>query len=78
MFDHKHFEKAAKKVLDVFSDQRITDLDLMHVAFYTVVNAYPPEVLDKIIEFAAHVEYERKRIGPDILTSLPPVRTMGA
>ena len=78
MFDHKHFERAAKKILDVFSDQRITDLDLMHVAFYTVVNAYPPEVLDKIIEYAAHVQYEKNRLNGDHLTAVPPVRTMGA
>jgi F0F1-type ATP synthase gamma subunit len=60
--DRSRFAKAADKVLDVFSDGRIRDHDLMYVAFYTVINAYPEVVLDRIIEFAGHVEYERNRI----------------
>ena len=60
--DHKHFEKAAKKILDTFSDERITHHDLMYVALYTVTNAYPKSVLEKIIEFSNHVDYERERL----------------
>ena len=63
--DRSRFQKAAQKVLDVFSDGRIRDHDLMYVAFYTVVDAYPEVVLDRIIDFAAHVEYERNRIKED-------------
>ena len=64
--DHNGFEKAALKLLDVFSDGRITGHDLMYVAFYTVINAYPTEpVLNRIAEFAAHVEFERNRIKED-------------
>jgi len=60
--DRGRFEKAAQKVLDIFSDGRIRDHDLMYVAFYTVVNAYPEAVLDRVIDFAEHVKYERTRI----------------
>lgn len=60
--DHKHFQKAAGKILDVFSDERITYHDLMYVALYAVTNAYPKSVLDKIVDFANHVEYERERL----------------
>lgn len=60
--DRSRFEKSAHKILDVFSDGRIRDHDLMYLAFYTVVNAYPEIVLDRIADFAAHVEFERNRI----------------
>lgn len=60
--DRSRFEKAAQKVLDVFSDGRIRDHDLMYVAFYTVINAYPEVVLDRIIEYTEHVKFERNRI----------------
>ena len=61
--DRSRFEKAAQKVLDVFSDGRIRDHDLMYVAFYTVINAYPEHVLDRVIDFAEHIKYERERIS---------------
>lgn len=60
--DRARFEKAAQKVLDVFSDGRIRDHDLMYVAFYTVINAYPEVVLDRIIEYTEHIKFERDRI----------------
>lgn len=63
--DRSRFEKGAQKILDVFSDGRIRDHDLMYVAFYTVINAYPEVVLDRIADFANHVEYERNRIRED-------------
>jgi hypothetical protein len=63
--DRGRFEKAAYKVLDIFSDGRIRDHDLMYVAFYTVINAYPEVVLDRIRDFADHIEFERKRIKED-------------
>jgi hypothetical protein len=62
MMDHRHFERAAKKILDVFSDEKITQHDLMYVALYTASNAYPKTVLEKIIEYAQHVSYERDRL----------------
>jgi hypothetical protein len=63
--DRARFEKAAQKVLDVFSDGRIRDHDLMYVAFYTVINAYPEIVLDRIVDFVEHVKFERARIRED-------------
>ena len=60
--DRSRFEKHAQRLLDVFSDGRVRDHDLMYLAFYTVINAYPEVVLDRIQEFANHVEYERNRI----------------
>jgi hypothetical protein len=60
--DHDRFRRAADKVLDVFSDGRIRDHDLMYMAFYTVVNAYPEIVLDRVIEYTEHIKYERARI----------------
>jgi hypothetical protein len=60
--DRGRFEKAAYKVLDIFSDGRIRDHDLMYVAFYTVINAYPEVVLDRITDFAEHVKFERERL----------------
>ena len=63
--DRARFEKAAQKVLDVFSDGRVRDHDLMYVAFYTVINAYPEVVLDRIMDFASHIEFERNRIKED-------------
>ena len=63
--DHRRFEKHAIRLLDIFSDGRVRDHDLMYLAFYTVVNAYPEIVLDRIHDFANHVEYERNRIKED-------------
>lgn len=65
MNDPRRYEKAAHKILDVFSDGRIRDHDLMYVAFYTVVNAYPEIVLDRLIDYTEHVKYERQRIRKD-------------
>lgn len=62
MQDIRRFEKAAIKLLDVFSDGRMTTEDLMYVAFYTVIKAYPQDpVLNRVIEFAEQVKWERER-----------------
>ena len=63
--DHRRFEKSAQRILDVFSDGRVTDHDLMYVALYTVVNAYPENVLDRLVDFVNHVTFERERIRKD-------------
>lgn len=60
--DHDRFRRASNKILDVFSDGRITGSDLMYMGFYTVINAYPEVVLDRIIEYTEHIKYERERI----------------
>ncbi len=59
------FQKYADKILDMFSDGSVRDSDLMYVAFYTVINAYPDLVLDRIIEYTEHVKFERQRIKED-------------
>ena len=60
--DPKIFEKSAKKILSVFTDGNITNHDLMYVAFYTTINAYPADpVLDRLEEFVEHVKQERAR-----------------
>lgn len=61
--DMKLYERYSKKILDVFSDGKVTNHDLMYIAFYTVINAYPPIVLDRIIEYTEHVKVERERIA---------------
>lgn len=62
--DHRRFEKAAQKIIDVMSDGRITSHDMIYVAFYTVANAYPVDpVLDRLIEFAEQVKWERERMN---------------
>jgi hypothetical protein len=63
MMDAKRCEKAAAKILDVFSDGRITGTDLMYVAFQTVIQAYPEIVLDRLVEYTEHVKIERERIA---------------
>jgi hypothetical protein len=70
--NHKHFQKAADKILNVFYDMRLADVDLMHLAVYTAAYAENRDVLEKIIEFGEHVKHERNR-----LTSLPPTARMG-
>ena len=37
----------------------------MYLAFYTVINAYPEVVLDRLIDYTEHVKYERDRIRED-------------
>jgi hypothetical protein len=63
MQDIRRFEKHATKILDVFSDGRVTSHDLMYIAFYTVIKAYPLDpVLDRLIEYVEHVKVERQRM----------------
>lgn len=63
--NRNQFQKYADKILEIFSDNRVTDDDLMYVAFYTVINAYPEPVLDRIVEYTEHVKFERQRIKED-------------
>lgn len=63
--NRNQFQKYADKILQIFSDNRVTDEDLMYVAFYTVINAYPEVVLDRIVEYTEHIKLERQRIKED-------------
>lgn len=60
--NRQQFAKYADKILAIFGDGRVTNHDLMYVAFYTVINAYPEVVLDRIIEYTEHIKFERERI----------------
>jgi hypothetical protein len=60
--DTGRYEKSANKLLDVFSDGRLTNYDLMYVAFYTAMGARTDGILDRVIEFAEHLKIERQRI----------------
>lgn len=60
--DMKLYERHAKKILDVFSDGKVTNHELMYIALYTVINAYPTVVLDRIVEYTEHVKWERERM----------------
>lgn len=65
--DRARFQKAASKILDIFSDGRIRDHDLMYVAFYTVADAYPLDpVVDRLLDYAEHVKFERDRLREDM------------
>ena len=61
--DMRLFERESKKILDVLSNGRITNNDLVYVAFYTAVNAHPrAQVIERLIEFTEHVKVERERL----------------
>lgn len=56
--DVQRLEKAATRIVDAFSDMRITDQELMYVAMYTVIKAQPPTILERIVEFGEQVKWE--------------------
>jgi hypothetical protein len=78
--DHKMYEKAARKIVDIFSDSRIDDMGVVHTAMYTANYAYPSDIAEKIIEFGEHLKYESNRLRYDrqTLTLDYDYATMGA
>lgn len=78
--NHQMYEKAAKKIVDIFSDSRIDDMGLVHTAMYTANYAYTTNIAEKIIEFAEHLKYEHNRLSFDrgTLTLHYDYATMGA
>jgi hypothetical protein len=56
--DMRRIERAADKLVDVFSDIRIEERELVYVAMYVVMRAQPKEVLDRVIEFGEQVKWE--------------------
>lgn len=58
--DAKRMERAASKIVDAFSDMRITDQELIYVAMYTVMKAQPTIIVERIVEFGEQVKWEIK------------------
>jgi len=56
--DTRRIERAADKIVDVFSDIRIEERELVYVAMYVVMRAQPKEVLDRVVEFGEQVKWE--------------------
>lgn len=56
--DVRRIEKSADKIVDAFSDMRVTDDELMYVAMYVVMRAQPRQILDRVIEFGEQVKWE--------------------
>lgn len=56
--DARRIEKAADKIIDVFSDLRIDDKELMYVAMYVVIRSQPRHILDRVVEFGEQVKWE--------------------
>lgn len=54
----RRIERAADKLVDVFSDMRIEERELVYVAMYVVMRAQPKEVLDRVVEFGEQVKWE--------------------
>jgi hypothetical protein len=56
--DIKRLERMADRVLDVFSDMRVSDHELIYVAMYTVIKSYNRDVVARVIEYGKQVEWE--------------------
>ena len=56
--DVKRIEKAAERIVDAFSDLRITDQELVYVAMYAVIKAQPVQILERVVEFGEQVKWE--------------------
>ena len=77
---HQIYEKAAKKIVDIFSDSRIDDMGIVHTAMYTANYAHGSNIAEKIIELGEHLKYESNRLKfeRDTLTLDYDYATMGA
>ena len=56
--DVKRIEKAADRIVDAFSDMRITDQEMIYVAMYTVIKAHPVQILERVVEFGEQIKWE--------------------
>jgi hypothetical protein len=57
MMDVKRIERGADKIIDVFSDLRVEDKEIMYVAMYCVIKSNDV-ILERIVEFAEQVKWE--------------------
>lgn len=51
-------DRSAKRIIDAFSDIRVTDGDLIYVAARVAMTAYPNDILYRIIEFTEQIKWE--------------------
>jgi hypothetical protein len=58
MMDAKRIERIADKIVDAFSDMRVTDDEMIYVAMYVVMKAQPPEILYRVVEFGEQIKWE--------------------
>jgi hypothetical protein len=56
--DVTRIEKAADRIVDAFSDMRITDQEMIYVAMYTVIKAHPVQILERVVEFGEQIKWE--------------------
>lgn len=56
--DANRLSKMADRIVDTFSDMRVTDEELMYVAMYTVIRSQPRTILERIVEFGEQVKWE--------------------
>ena len=56
--DANRISKMADKIVDVFSDMRVTDDELVYVAMYTVMRAQPRQILERVVEYGEQVKWE--------------------
>jgi hypothetical protein len=56
--DANRISRMADKIIDAFSDMRITDEELVYVAMYTVIRAHPRQVLERVVEYGEQVKWE--------------------
>jgi hypothetical protein len=54
----QRIDKSADKIIDAFSDMRVTDGDLIYVAMQVVYRANPVEILHRVVEFGEQVKWE--------------------
>ena len=56
--DANRISKTADKIVDAFSDMRVTDEDMIYVAMYVVIRAQPRQILERVVEFGEQVKWE--------------------
>lgn len=57
------FAKPAKKLITLFSDERLTFGDMVWMPNYVLLHTHPDSVLDKIEEFCRRFIDARKDMG---------------
>jgi hypothetical protein len=66
-------QRMGKKMLDIFADLRVQEMELDYAAQYYVNNAYPLiDMVDKALTWAGYVQYhfdvaDRRNNGQDTL-----------